>query len=96
MVRRFDTFCQNIFRKERVELELDEEIRSYLALVAAEKVRCGRSPGVRTKTIPVSMPSARNREIGRDLPNLGKRERRHDRCEAACHGMDCCLDCRAP
>ena len=32
---------RNMFRRERVDLELDEEIRSYLELVAAEKVRCG-------------------------------------------------------
>jgi putative ABC transport system permease protein len=32
---------RNLFRQERVDQELDEEIRSYLALVAAEKVRHG-------------------------------------------------------
>jgi putative ABC transport system permease protein len=34
-------FFQNIFGRKRVEQELDEELRSYLALVAAEKVRGG-------------------------------------------------------
>ena len=46
MVRRFYTFCRNIFRKERVDQELDEEIRGYIELVAAEKVRCGMTPEV--------------------------------------------------
>src|SRR6185312_12570139 len=41
MVRRFYAFCRNVFRKNRVDHELEEEIRSYLELVAAEKVRCG-------------------------------------------------------
>jgi len=41
VVRHFYTLCRNIFRKERVDEELEEEIRSYVELVAAEKVRCG-------------------------------------------------------
>lgn len=41
MVRHFYALCRNIFRKQRVNEELEEEIRSYLELVAAEKVRCG-------------------------------------------------------
>jgi putative ABC transport system permease protein len=41
LLRHFYTFCRNIFRKERVDQELEEEIRGYIELIAAEKVRCG-------------------------------------------------------
>lgn len=41
MVRRLIALWRNIFRKERIDQELDEEICSYLELAAAEKVRCG-------------------------------------------------------
>ena len=41
MFHRLLALCRNIFRKERIDQELDEEIRSYLELVAVEKVRCG-------------------------------------------------------
>jgi putative ABC transport system permease protein len=41
VIRRFFTFSRNVFRKKRVDQELEEEIRSYLELVAAEKARCG-------------------------------------------------------
>src|SRR6266852_2848056 len=44
VVRHLYGFCRNIFCKKRVDQELDEEIRSYLDLVAAEKVRCGMAP----------------------------------------------------
>ena len=41
---RFFEFCRNIFSKKRVERELDEEIHSYLELMAAEKQRSGMAP----------------------------------------------------
>jgi putative ABC transport system permease protein len=34
-------FCRNLLRKERVEQDLDEELQSYVELIAQEKVRCG-------------------------------------------------------
>jgi predicted permease len=37
----FLEFCRNIFSRKRVERELDEELHSYLELMAAEKERCG-------------------------------------------------------
>ena len=37
-------FFRNIFRKKRTEQELDDELRSYLELTAAENVRRGMSP----------------------------------------------------
>jgi len=43
VIRHFYTFYRNIFRKERVDRELADEIGSYLELVAAEKVRGGMS-----------------------------------------------------
>lgn len=41
MIRRFRTFCRNTFHKGRVDRELEEEIGSYLELVAADKTRHG-------------------------------------------------------
>jgi putative ABC transport system permease protein len=41
VVRYFTALWRNLFRRERVDQDLDEEIRAYLELVAAEKVRCG-------------------------------------------------------
>ena len=38
---RLYSFCRNIFRKKRVDQDLDEEIRSYLELLVAEKVSHG-------------------------------------------------------
>ena len=40
---RFPIFIRNIFRKERIDRELDDEIRSYLEDLAAENVRRGMS-----------------------------------------------------
>ena len=58
MIRRFFVFCQNIFFKNRVDHDLEEEIGSYVELVAAEKIQCG-------------MPSdAALREAQRDLGGL--------------------------
>ncbi|MDQ2840301.1 MAG: ABC transporter permease, partial [Acidobacteriota bacterium] len=41
MIRHWYTFCRNLLSKRRVERELEEELRSYVELVAHEKVRCG-------------------------------------------------------
>jgi predicted permease len=45
VIRQLNAFLRNIFHKERIDHDLDEEIRSYLELVSAEKVRGGMSPG---------------------------------------------------
>src|ERR1017187_4772073 len=39
--RRFYNFCRNILYKQRVDQDLDQEIRSYLDLLAEEKARSG-------------------------------------------------------
>jgi putative ABC transport system permease protein len=44
LVSRFYEFCRNIFSRKRVERELNEEIQSYVELMAAEKQRCGIAP----------------------------------------------------
>ncbi len=44
MFHKIAALCRNIFRKERVEQELDEEVRSYVELMAAEKMRRGTGP----------------------------------------------------
>lgn len=41
MIRHWYAFCRNLLRKERVDQELEEELRSYVELIAHEKVRCG-------------------------------------------------------
>ena len=41
MPRLLYTHCRNIFLKKRVNQDLDDEVRSYLELVAAEKVGLG-------------------------------------------------------
>jgi putative ABC transport system permease protein len=40
-MRRLFALYRNIFRKGRANRELEEELRSYVELVASEKVRCG-------------------------------------------------------
>jgi putative ABC transport system permease protein len=40
-MRRLLALYHNLFRKDRVNQELDEELRSYVELVANDKVRCG-------------------------------------------------------
>ena len=44
MIRQVKAFVRNIFRKGRVDQDLDQEINSYLELLSAEKVRAGMSP----------------------------------------------------
>ncbi len=44
MFRPFYNFYRNIFRKGRTDRELEEEIRSYVGLVAAEKMQRGADP----------------------------------------------------
>jgi predicted permease len=41
MLRRIYAFCRNVFRRRRLDWELDEEIGGYLDLMAAEKMRRG-------------------------------------------------------
>ena len=42
-LRRLYNFCRNILYKQRVDQDLDQEIRTYLDLVAEEKARSGMS-----------------------------------------------------
>jgi putative ABC transport system permease protein len=44
MLRRIVEFVRNIFATKRADQELDEEIRGYLELTAAEKARGGMAP----------------------------------------------------
>jgi putative ABC transport system permease protein len=37
-------FWRNIFKRESANADLDEEVRGYLEMTAAEKVRCGMAP----------------------------------------------------
>jgi len=40
---RLSSLLRNLFRKRRVEKELDEEVRSYLDLLAQENIKAGMS-----------------------------------------------------
>jgi len=44
LIRYLRTLFRNLFRRQRVEHELDEEVSGYLALLAADKVRAGALP----------------------------------------------------
>lgn len=44
MIRYLCALWQNIFRRQRLDQELDEEIRGYVELVAAERVQRGTAP----------------------------------------------------
>jgi putative ABC transport system permease protein len=44
VIRQLCALLQNIHRRKLLDQELDEEVRSYLELLAKEKVRCGMTP----------------------------------------------------
>lgn len=44
LLPRLSRLWRNLFQKERVERELDEEVRAYIDLVTEEKVKSGLSP----------------------------------------------------
>lgn len=43
-LRHFYTFCRNLFRRKRMDQELDDEICSYVDLLAEEKIKDGAYP----------------------------------------------------
>ena len=44
LIRKVTSGLRSLFRKEQVNRELDEELRSYLEMAAEEKIRRGMSP----------------------------------------------------
>ena len=44
MVDHLRAFWRNIFKRKTANQDLDEELRGYLEMTAAEKVRCGMAP----------------------------------------------------
>jgi putative ABC transport system permease protein len=44
VVSQLRAFWRNIFKRESANADLDEEVRGYLEMTAAEKVRCGMAP----------------------------------------------------
>jgi len=44
VIPRIKSFCQSLFRKEALDRDLEEELRSHLDLLVAEKIRMGMSP----------------------------------------------------
>jgi hypothetical protein len=44
VIRRLRALWNNVFRREQLDRELDEELQAYLELVSAEKMREGVSP----------------------------------------------------
>jgi predicted permease len=45
LINRLRAQWKNVFRRNQLNLDLDEELRAYVELVSAEKVRSGMSPG---------------------------------------------------
>src|SRR5947199_8153578 len=45
MIRYLRLVWQNVFRQQRVNWELGEELQAYIEMQAAEKVRSGLTPG---------------------------------------------------
>src|SRR6476660_5176393 len=43
LLRNIASGLRSLFRKERIERELDEELRSFLEMAAEEKIKQGRS-----------------------------------------------------
>ena len=44
MLNHLRAFWRNILKREVANADLDEEVRGYLEMTAAEKVRCGMAP----------------------------------------------------
>ena len=44
VVSHLRAFWRNIFKRENANEDLNEEVRVYLEMTAAEKVRCGMAP----------------------------------------------------
>jgi macrolide transport system ATP-binding/permease protein len=44
LASRLSSLWQGLFRKTRVERELDEDVRAYVEMLAAEKVAAGMDP----------------------------------------------------
>ena len=43
MINRLRALCNSVIRKDRLNRDLDEELRAYVDLVSAEKVKSGMS-----------------------------------------------------
>ena len=44
MISRLRALWNNVFRRNQLDRDLDEELRAYAELVSAEKMRAGVSP----------------------------------------------------
>jgi len=44
MLTRFFSFWRNLFRKSRLDADLDREVRAYVDMLAEEKMQAGMSP----------------------------------------------------
>ena len=55
MLSRIKSFLRNTFGKRRNERELDDEVRSYVDLLAAEKIRHGISPEEARRTARIEL-----------------------------------------
>ena len=44
LYRRVNIFCRNLFRRESIEQDLDDELRSFVDLLADDKARTGTPP----------------------------------------------------
>jgi hypothetical protein len=51
LLRNIASGLRSLFRKERVEGELDEEVRDFLEMAAEEKIKEGMSPAKASRTV---------------------------------------------
>jgi putative ABC transport system permease protein len=67
MIGQFSAFWRNIFRRRRLESELDEEIRGYVQLLAAEKMHRGVAAGEALRQARCEVGIERVKENVRDI-----------------------------
>ncbi len=67
MVARIGSLLRNLFRKPRVERELDEEMRAYVDLLTAEKIAAGVAPNEAARTARLEAEMEQVKEQVRDV-----------------------------
>src|SRR3954469_20743233 len=51
----FRSLLRNLFSRRQVDRELDDELRAYVDLIAAERVRCGEMPEAARRAAPLEL-----------------------------------------
>src|SRR6266446_2652813 len=68
LLRNITSGLRSLFRKERVDRELDEELGAYLEMAAAEKMREGMS---RTEAVPAVRLERGSLEVTKEVVRSG-------------------------